>query len=63
MEAELSVKKNCVDSTDPETDFDSFLIYDLVKKLKENAVSRGESWHSFVLNYERGGSVKTNFKY
>ncbi len=39
----VECEKNGVDSTDPETDFDSFLIYDLVKKLKESAVSRGEN--------------------
>jgi hypothetical protein len=63
MEAELTVKKNEVESNDVETDFDSFLIYDLVERLKANAVGRGEDWHSFVITYQRGGSVKTNFLY
>ncbi|CAN1596903.1 hypothetical protein [Pseudomonas mediterranea] len=63
MEAELTVKKNGVESTDAETDFDSFLIFDLVEQLKENAVRRGEGWHSFVMSYHQGESVKTKFKH
>ncbi|MEJ1229234.1 hypothetical protein V9K90_25910 [Pseudomonas sp. CCNWLW56] len=61
MEAELTVK-NGVESTGPKTDFDSFLIFDLVEQLKENAVCRGEGWHSFIMSYRRDESVKTKFK-
>ena len=63
MEAALTVEKQGVTSTDAETDFDSFVIYELVKKLKENAENRGEPWISFDMDYQRGGDVKTKFTY
>ncbi|MBD0685023.1 hypothetical protein CGA22_10875 [Pseudomonas sp. PSB18] len=62
MEAELTVE-NGVESTGAEVDFDSFLIFDLVEQLKENAVRRGEVWNSFVMSYRQDESVKTKFKH
>ena len=63
MEAEFSVESAGVEVNNAETDFDSFVLYDLAKQLKDNATRRGEEWSIFVMSYTRGGEVKTKFQY
>lgn len=63
MDIELKVKKNDIETTSAHTDFNEAVLYGLIKKLNENARQRGECWSSFTMTYERGGQVKTKFKY
>ncbi|CAB3928880.1 hypothetical protein [Achromobacter deleyi] len=63
VDIELVVERGGVEVSNAETNFDDSVLYDLIMKLKESFALRGECWISFVMSYEHGGQVKTNFKY
>lgn len=63
MVEEISIEKNGTLNESPEMDFNGAILYRLVKELKASAASRGENWRSFVMSYNVGGQVKTNFVY
>lgn len=61
MVEEISIEKNGVVNEQPQTDFNGAVLYRLIKELKASAASRSENWSSFVMSYDVGGQVKTNF--
>ncbi|MDO4234296.1 hypothetical protein [Pseudomonas sp.] len=63
MVEEISIEKNGVVNEQPQTDFNGAVLYRLIKELKASAASGGENWSSFVMSYDVGGQVKTNFVY
>lgn len=63
MVEEISIEKNGVVNEQPQTDFNGAVLYRLIKELKASAASRSENWSSFVMSYDVGGQVKTNFVY
>jgi hypothetical protein len=63
METSLSISNEEGEETSVHADLNSAILYDLVEKLRENAIGRGEGWASFVMTYKVGGEVKTKFKY
>ncbi|CZF87028.1 hypothetical protein [Grimontia marina] len=63
IEEELTVELNGVEQTDADTNFNGAVLYSLIEDLKASSLERGENWKSFVISYERGGEVKTNFIY
>lgn len=63
MEEQLTVEIDGKQIINGDTDVNGAVLYDLVQKLKESSLERGENWKSFRLSYQNGGQVKTNFKY
>jgi len=63
MVEEVTIEKNGVGNEQPQTDFNGAVLYRLIKELKASAASRSENWSSFVMSYDVGGQVKTNFVY
>jgi hypothetical protein len=63
MVEEITIEKNGVVNERLQTDFNGAVLYRLIKELKACAALRGENWSSFVMSYNVGGQVKTNFVY
>jgi len=61
IECELSVISEGIENSDPETDYNSAILYDLIKDLKNKSIERDEEWKSFIMTYTEGGEVKTKF--
>jgi hypothetical protein len=63
IDTELSVEINGVETTNALTNMDAIRLYDLADALEKRAHQRGENWTSFVISYQRGGQVRTQFHY
>lgn len=63
MEEELDVTLDGRASSDIKKDYNAAKLHDLVTRLKQKALSRGDDWKKFILSYVQGEEVKLNFEY
>ncbi|MCX5510493.1 hypothetical protein [Pseudomonas sp. BJa3] len=62
VETQLTAERNGIEITDVETDFNSAVIFKLVKQLRQSAAQRGDHWTAFTLSYRRGGAGQDLFQ-
>lgn len=61
IDAVLTVENEGVETTDARRGINNSEVFSIIMNLKDNAISRGETWRSLIMSYRHGEQVKLNF--